>query len=145
MNWLVVMLGFAVMAAIFIGISYFYQKRVPADVKPLTVKSVKITRYAGILFTIAFAMVSASAAIDVVVVDGLVDQANAEYDNLMIYYDMVNETDNEYIRYHYYSDVRVYNNKVENLKDRPNGFNGPLIKKEKVETLQYINFTLKGE
>ena len=145
MNCLVILFVLALIAVSFIGISYFYQKRVPADVNPLTVKPVRFTRYIGIFFAIVFAIVSASAAIDVVVVDGLVDQANAEYDNLMIYYDMVNETDNEYIRYHYYSDVRVYNNKVENLKNRPNGFTGPLIKKEKVETLQYIDFTLKGE
>ena len=45
---------------------------------------------------------------------GTTNRLQAQYDTLSLYYNTVNNSSNEYVRYDYYNRVKAYNNEFEN-------------------------------
>lgn len=70
----------------------------------------------------------------------------AKYENLMLYYNTVNYSSNEYIRYDYYDKVQAYNITYQNLVEASkNPVFGCFYPKDLFTDIDTINFQLHGD
>lgn len=69
-----------------------------------------------------------------------------EYNNLMVYYDIVNDSTDEVVRYDYYTNVLDYNERCHRLQEKNKSFwIGCFMTDEKMETLPTIDFYLRQD
>lgn len=69
-----------------------------------------------------------------------------EYNDLMVYYDIVNNSTDEVVRYDYYTDVLDYNERCHRLqKDNKSFWIGCFMTDEEMENLPTINFYLRQD
>lgn len=69
-----------------------------------------------------------------------------EYNDLMVYYDIVNNSTDEVVRYDYYTDVLDYNERCRRLqKDNKSFWIGCFITDKEMETLPTIDFCLRQD
>jgi glucan phosphoethanolaminetransferase (alkaline phosphatase superfamily) len=77
--------------------------------------------------------------------DELVTLQN-EYNDLMVYYDIVNNSTDEVVRYDYYTDVLDYNERCHRLQEDNKSFwIGCFMTDEEIETLPVIDFYLRQD
>lgn len=70
----------------------------------------------------------------------------AEYSDLMLYYNTVNNSTNEYVRYDYYEKVMDYNEDYENYQEQTeNSWVGALCSKDWGLGIGLIDFQLHGD
>lgn len=69
-----------------------------------------------------------------------------EYNNLMVYYDIVNNSTDEVVRYDYYTDVLDYNERCRQLQEDNKSFwIGCFMTDEEMENLPAIDFCLRQD
>lgn len=69
-----------------------------------------------------------------------------EYNNLMVYYDIVNSSTDEVVRYNYYTNVLNYNEQCRQLQeDNKNFWIGCFMTDEEMDTLPAIDFYLRQD
>ena len=69
-----------------------------------------------------------------------------EYNDLMVYYDVVNNSIDEVVRYNYYTDVLDYNERCRRLQEDNKSFwIGCFMTDEEIETLPVIDFYLRQD
>ena len=69
-----------------------------------------------------------------------------EYNNLMVYYDIVNDSTDEVVRYDYYTNVLDYNKRCRQLQEDNKSFwIGCFMADEEMETLPTIDFYLRQD
>lgn len=69
-----------------------------------------------------------------------------EYNDLIIYYDIVNNSTDEVVRYDYYTDVLDYNERCRRLQEDNKSFwIGCFMTDEEIETLPIIDFYLRQD
>ena len=72
--------------------------------------------------------------------------ARIRYDDLMLYYNIVNNSTNEYIRYDYFEKVKAYNNYYANLEADSNSWlSAAYFPKDWNANFGHINFQLHGD
>lgn len=76
---------------------------------------------------------------------GEINRLKAEYDKLTLYQSVVEQTDNEYVRFDFYQDIMEYNVKYENVVDKAQSiWLGALYPKDWAEQIAPIEFYLNG-
>ena len=76
---------------------------------------------------------------------GEINHLQAEHDKLTLYQTVVEQTDNEYVRFDFYQDVMKYNQKYENAVDKAQSiWLGALYPKDWAEQIAPIEFYLNG-
>ena len=69
-----------------------------------------------------------------------------EYNDLMIYYDIINNSTDEIVRYDYYTDVLNYNERYHRLQEDNKSFwIGCFMTDEEMETISTIDFYLRQD
>lgn len=69
-----------------------------------------------------------------------------EYNDLMVYYDIVNNSTDEVVRYDYYTDVLDYNERCRRLqRDNKSFWVGCFMTDEEMESLPAIDFCLRQD
>lgn len=69
-----------------------------------------------------------------------------EYNDLMVYYDIVNNSTDEVVRYDYYTDVLDYNERCRQLQEDNKSFwIGCFMTDEEMESLPAIDFCLRQD
>lgn len=77
---------------------------------------------------------------------GEINYLKAERDKLALYQTVVEQTDNEYVRFDFYQDVMEYNAKYENAVDKAQSiWLGALYPKDWAEQVAPIEFYLNGD
>lgn len=80
------------------------------------------------------------------IASGNVAELHADYNDLMLYYNTVNYSTNEYVRYDYYDKVMAYNRDFERYqKEATNIWLGGLYPKEWDYGIGLIDFQLHGD
>lgn len=100
-----------------------------------------------LVWSLAIALLSCifSAAFSSSMRDELIALQN-EYNNLMVYYDIVNDSTDEVVRYDYYTNVLDYNERYRRLQENNKSFwIGCFMTDEKMETLSTIDFYLRQD
>ena len=69
-----------------------------------------------------------------------------ESETLNLYVDMVSESDNEYMRYHFWNEVKVHNSRVDYFRTYPESkwCGWFILDDTKYENIPYVNFSLNG-
>lgn len=76
---------------------------------------------------------------------GEINRLKAEHDKLTLYQTVVEQTDNEYVRFDFYQSVMEYNRKCENAIDKAQSiWLGALYPKDWAEQIAPIEFYLNG-
>ena len=76
---------------------------------------------------------------------GEINRLEADYDKLVLYQAVVEQTDNEYVRFDFYQSVVEYNKKYENVVDKSQSiWLGALYPKDWAEQIAPIEFYLNG-
>jgi glucan phosphoethanolaminetransferase (alkaline phosphatase superfamily) len=74
------------------------------------------------------------------------DTLQNEYNDLMVYYDIVNNSTDEVVRYDYYTNVLNYNKRCRQLQEDNKSFwIGCFMTDEEMETLPTIDFCLRQD
>ena len=74
-----------------------------------------------------------------------INHMRAEYDKLTLYQTVVEQTDNEYVRFDFYQSVTEYNTRYENVVDKAQSiWLGVLYPKNWAEQIAPIEFHLNG-
>lgn len=108
----------------------------PTKLAKGVMSSAVIVAVIALVLIIAF---SAGAKSDI---EGL----TARYNDLMLYYNTVVYSDNEYVRYDYYDKVNVYNDWYERtIKSSESKWSGWFYSDEDLARIHPINFTLHGD
>ena len=100
-----------------------------------------------LVWSLAVALLSSlfSAAFASNMRDELVILQN-EYNDLMVYYDIVNHSTDEVVRYNYYTDLLDYNERYYRLQENNKSFwIGCFMTDEEMETLSSIDFYLRQD
>lgn len=93
----------------------------------------------AIIFAIFCIAMNAAAKSDL-------DYLTTRYDDLMLYYNTVVYSDNEYVRYDYYDKVNAYNEAYEKvIAASESKWNGWFYPAEDIAKLSTIDFTLHGD
>lgn len=75
-----------------------------------------------------------------------IERLTARYDDLMLYYNTVVYSDNEYVRYDYYDKVNAYNEWYERtIRDSESKWSGWFYSDEDLAKIHPIDFTLHGD
>lgn len=73
-----------------------------------------------------------------------VDELRQEYENILLYYDLIDTCDNEYVRFDFYNRVERYNNQYEVLReDTDSAWVGALYPDNWYEEFSVVNFLLR--
>ena len=69
-----------------------------------------------------------------------------ESENLSLYVEVINESDNEYLRYNFWNEVHAHNSKVDLYRSMPENiwFGWFIPHPELYENILYVNFSLNG-
>lgn len=100
-----------------------------------------------LVWSLAVALLSGifSAAFSSSMRDELIALQN-EYNDLIVYYDIVNDSTDEVVRYDYYTNVLDYNERCRRLQENNKSFwIGCFMTDEKMETLPTIDFYLRQD
>lgn len=93
----------------------------------------------AIVFAVFCIALSAGANTDI-------DSLTARYDDLMLYYNTVVYSENEYVRYDYYDKVNAYNEAYESvIAASESKWSGWFYPAEDIAKLNTIDFTLHGD
>lgn len=96
-------------------------------------------------FAVALLSCVFSAAFASSMQDELIALQN-EYNDLMVYYDIVNDSTDEVVRYDYYTNVLDYNERCRRLQEKNKSFwIGCFMTDEEMETLPIIDFYLRQD
>lgn len=147
MIFLIVMLCCVCVCSVSCTMLYFNKKKIPADVKDpdeilhhtpwYWLQNIFFSIFISVLIIIAVATACNN------------EEAKRLYDeteNLNLYVEVIDESDNEYLRYHFWNKVYIHNSNVDRLRAIPeNRWYGRFIfHPELYENIPYVNFSLNG-
>ena len=147
MIFFIVLCAFLTLAIFSAALLYIERQKIPADVKdPHEVLKhskwykcchASVIMFFGILIGLLIALGCVSSE-----TNRLYDEA----DTLNLYVETISESDNEYLRYHFWNEVMTHNRDVDNYNDIPDNkwYGWFILNDERYENLPYVNFTLNG-
>lgn len=147
MIFLIIMLCCAGIFSLSCAMLYFNKKKIPADVKYPNDILHRTPWYWLQNFSFSF-FISALilVAVAIACANGEAKRLYDETENLNLYVEVVGESDNEYLRYHFWNKVHTHNSNVDRLRVTPeNMWYGRFIfHPELYENIPYVNFSLNG-
>lgn len=147
MIFLIIMLCCVGIFSLSCAMLYFNKKKIPADVRDPN----EILRHTPWYW---LQSISFSIFISVLIIT-TVATACANYDarrlyneteNLNLYVEVISESDNEYLRYHFWNKVHIHNSNVDRLRVTPENmwYGWFIFHPELYENIPYVNFSLNG-
>ena len=147
MIFLIVMLCCVCVYSVSCTMLYFNKKKIPADVKDPN----GILRHTPWYWLQSSSFSIFLSVLILVVVATACDNNEAkrlydESENLNLYVEVISESDNEYLRYHFWNKVHTHNSRVDKWRTTPeNMWYGRFIfHPELYENIPYVNFSLNG-
>ena len=147
MIFLIVMLCCIGILSVSYTMLYFNKKKIPADVKdPNEILRhtlwYRLQSLSSSIFILVLIIVAVATGCDHTEAKRLYDES----ENLNLYVEVISESDNEYLRYHFWDKVHTHNSRVDKWRTTPENiwYGRFIFHPELYENIPYVNFSLNG-